>query len=540
MENYYAQINIPEIEEFLKLKSVFGKKIESEAAEKLTAELIKQKLGNIASLNEQLNQATLSEIMSWLEHFNDISLILERLSSGECLEIFELYEIKQYLYYYEKIRLITVSIHSAIINLQDFSGLFSYLDQEGQRTTSFYLSDNYSLILKRIRAEIADYSQKRKFLRLHALEQARIKLGLEKIEEEVVISRFNKALRDKLTISGLFNIEEENFANTTLKFAETEEILAISAKIHELLAQLKKEENAVREKISIYLNQFSDLLGESTVKLGELDYYLIRIAFLRKFNCSIPKISPDNKVQITNARNLPLELELTRSGLAYQPITLILDNRINIIQGANMAGKTTILKTLGQFFYLLLKVVPLPCTSCSLPLVDFIFFSGPGTDIKRMDLSSFALEVVSINEVLQKKGKGIFLIDEFARGTNPQEGTAFTKAIFESFSESQHILVAATHFSFKLNIGKYSRFRIKGISQQDYEKIRIEKDTLLQNRLKELHKYIDYSVEEISDECDPPQAALMIAEILGVDKKIITSALKYMKSNIISEEKCRN
>ncbi len=201
-----------------------------------------------------------------------------------------------------------------------------------------------------------------------------------------------------------------------------------------------------------------------------------------------------------------------------------------------MAGKSTVLKTIGQLFYLTAYAVPLPCRDAKLSLVDFVFFSSDSESSIRNDLSSFASELVSINNSMKQTGKGLFLIDEFARGTNPQEGEAFARAVLEVFIDQKAFVVSATHFSTPSCIENAAHFRIIGLTKNDYEKLiktllpqDAEKEDDLKSRIQELHKYMNYQLEPVKTSNIPPRAALMIAEILGIDEKIIDKAKDYLK-----------
>jgi dsDNA-specific endonuclease/ATPase MutS2 len=203
-----------------------------------------------------------------------------------------------------------------------------------------------------------------------------------------------------------------------------------------------------------------------------------------------------------------------------------------------MAGKSTQLKTIGQLFYLTAHAIPIPCAEARLPLVDFISFGCDSETNQRTDLSSFASELISVNQALKREGFGLFLLDEFARGTNPKEGEAFARATVESFAEKDGLTVSATHFTAPTLVEQAGHFRIRGLSNDNYEKLKMILNPSLQseisaltNRVQELHKYMDYSLEEVSEDKEPPKAALMIADILGIEPNILEKVKKYLEED---------
>jgi hypothetical protein len=51
----------------------------------------------------------------------------------------------------------------------------------------------------------------------------------------------------------------------------------------------------------------------------------------------------------------------------------------------------------------------------------------------------------------------------------------------------------------------------------------------LKKRIQVLHRYMNYQLESVETSNIPPRAALMIAEVLGVDREIIDKVKSFMK-----------
>lgn len=81
-------------------------------------------------------------------------------------------------------------------------------------------------------------------------------------------------------------------------------------------------------------------------------------------------------------------------------------------------------------------------------------------------LSSFANEILNINGIIKKvkqEGTYLVLIDELARTTNPQEGTALLKSIADILLKYMQTSVITTHYS---GIGdRYNMLRVKGLKK---------------------------------------------------------------------------
>jgi len=473
---------------------------------------------NSLEKNPQLS----TQLSGQLVHLNNIKNTLNKLEKIQILQVFEVQEIKNLLYFYLKIKKILQKNKLSIIQLPKVEKLFSFLDKEDQNSPVFHLSNCYSAKYAKLLQEYEQTTKKLAQLRKENLQKAASQLNMTKAKPQIVVSRLDKKQIEKLTNSESYYLEAENFANYTFQIRKTEAILELENIQNTLQTAIEKESSKILEKISKVISVYEEELSTIFSELTKLDMLLAKAEFCRKHNCCVPNIT--RKLSLKQARNLPLEWELSKNNIALQPVDINLQNKVNIITGTNMAGKTTVLKTIGQIVYLANCGIPVPCQKADLPLVEFIFFSG--YQQSRMDLSSFASEVVEINEVLSEPGSGLVLIDEFARGTNPEEGEAFSKAVLEVFLEKESLVVAATHFSAPAQIKKAAHFRIKGIKADNYAKL--QQLPNLQNRLAELHKFMDYSLKQVAVDSPPPKAALIIAEILGIDRKIIKKAKDFL------------
>ncbi|MDD3723909.1 MAG: DNA mismatch repair protein MutS, partial [Bacteroidales bacterium] len=216
----------------------------------------------------------------------------------------------------------------------------------------------------------------------------------------------------------------------------------------------------------------------------------------------------------------PLLEEILRSqDQEFQKIDFSLDNKPVLITGANMSGKTIILKSLSLSQFLFQFGFFIPCESSQLCIVEDILISIDDQQNEKKGLSSFAWEILNLNTFLQKAKQGkkyLILIDELARTTNPIEGVAIVDTYLEMISNTNSFSITTTHYSGIKT--RCRRLRVKGI-RKDIIKEEIE--------IKNIQNLIDYSlIEDNSDQA--PNDALNIAEIIGVDKDFIYKARNYI------------
>ena len=72
-----------------------------------------------------------------------------------------------------------------------------------------------------------------------------------------------------------------------------------------------------------------------------------------------------------------------------------------------------------------------------------------------------------------EKGYSLFLLDEFARGTNPDEGAVIVQAVTRYLNGVNAISLLTTHYD---KVAEYARlhYQIIGLRDVDTEKIRRE------------------------------------------------------------------
>jgi dsDNA-specific endonuclease/ATPase MutS2 len=190
---------------------------------------------------------------------------------------------------------------------------------------------------------------------------------------------------------------------------------------------------------------------------------------------------------------------VAKQGREYMPVDISIEREPVTIIGANMGGKSVVLKSLALNQLLAQFGFGVAARECQVNLVEEVALCiGDEQSIVR-GVSSFAGEILAIDAVIKKirGGKGLLaLIDEPARTTNPVEGTALVEGLLEVIGKVKGGFVLTTHY----NIGndKVKRYRVKGL-----------RDGVM-----------DYTLEQT--QCgDVPQEAIAIAQSLGIDPEWI-------------------
>ncbi len=149
---------------------------------------------------------------------------------------------------------------------------------------------------------------------------------------------------------------------------------------------------------------------------------------------------------------------------------------VMIITGANMAGKSTFLRTLGVNTVLALAGAPVCATSYRCPFLDLR--SGMRTaDSLRENQSYFYAELDRLKSIMDELRNGrplLILLDEILKGTNSTDKQAGSVALVKQLIERSCLVVVATH---DLALGELEQEFPGAIANYSFE-ARIENDQL--------------------------------------------------------------
>lgn len=137
---------------------------------------------------------------------------------------------------------------------------------------------------------------------------------------------------------------------------------------------------------------------------------------------------------------------LTRSDAVANSFTLSRHN-ISIITGANMAGKSTFLRTIGVSFILAANGVPVAAKAFSFVPVS-LFSSMRTTDNLSKDISYFQAELLRLRQMLEhikSHDYTLIILDEILKGTNSQDKLKGSLLVLNTLSGCEVSGIIATH-----------------------------------------------------------------------------------------------
>lgn len=283
-------------------------------------------------------------------------------------------------------------------------------------------------------------------------------------------------------------------------------------RISELLAQQSDIQNEVCIRLSDQLHPWVGTLVKTLEQMSYGDFLLAKAKLAIEWQLVRPTLGDITRYK--NLVNPRLKQRNEEMHLRYQPVSIEIRPGVCLITGANMAGKTVLLKSIGTAQMMAQCGMYVPAEEATVRLLDGVATSIGDDQDEMNGLSSYASEIIKISNILSdcRERELLVLIDEPARTTNPVEGKALVQAIIKILEGRPSFTLITTHYG---QLGSSCRrLRVKGFVE-DMDNIPLTPQSI--------NRFIDYSLTE--DQSDNvPHEALRIAAILNCDPEMIALA----------------
>ena len=161
-----------------------------------------------------------------------------------------------------------------------------------------------------------------------------------------------------------------------------------------------------------------------------------------------PKINEKGVIDIRDGRH-PVVEKMIPNDMFIANDTYLNDkkNRISIITGPNMAGKSTYMRQTALIVLMAQIGSFVPAASADIGLVDRIFTRVGASDDLASGQSTFMVEMTEVANILRNAtSKSLLILDEIGRGTSTFDGLSIAWAVIEHISNSK-LLGAKTLFA---------------------------------------------------------------------------------------------
>jgi len=235
-------------------------------------------------------------------------------------------------------------------------------------------------------------------------------------------------------------VNGERYVTQELKDLEQEILTAgerVNALEYELFAALRDEVSAQAERIQ-----------RSAAALAELDTLCSFAAVAVQNSYCRPTVDDGGVIEIHDGRHPVVERVLKDS--LFVPNDTYMgerENRVAIITGPNMAGKSTYMRQVALITLMAQIGSFVPARSARIGVVDRIFTRIGASDDLAGGQSTFMVEMNEVAEILRRATpRSLLILDEIGRGTSTFDGMSIARAVLE-FCASPKKLGAKTLFA---------------------------------------------------------------------------------------------
>ena len=258
----------------------------------------------------------------------------------------------------------------------------------------------------------------------------------------------------EVTKSNLDQVPERYIRKQTLTNAEryiTEELKNLENQI------LGAEEKVVNLEYDAFV-QIRELIAKNVVRLQKTSEVVSSLDVISSFaqvaedmNYCMPEVNSEGKIDIKGGRHPVIEKILGAGSFVENDTYLDKEeNRLAIITGPNMAGKSTYMRQVALITLMAQVGSFVPATSAKIGVVDKIFTRVGASDDLSMGQGTFMVEMMEVANILNEAtSNSLVILDEIGRGTSTYDGLSIAWAVAEYIADKEKCgakTLFATHY----------------------------------------------------------------------------------------------
>lgn len=165
---------------------------------------------------------------------------------------------------------------------------------------------------------------------------------------------------------------------------------------------------------------------------------------------TMPIVDDSDVIEIKDGRHPVVELMVNERFVPNDTLLDRNDNRLAIITGPNMAGKSTYLRQVALIVLMAQIGSFVPASYARIGVVDRIFTRVGASDDLAMGQSTFMVEMIEMANILNNAtNKSLIILDEIGRGTSTYDGLSIAWAVTEYIADKEKVgarTLFATHY----------------------------------------------------------------------------------------------
>ena len=205
--------------------------------------------------------------------------------------------------------------------------------------------------------------------------------------------------------------------------------------------------DAIRKEIASNVKR----LQKSAEIISTLDVITSFAQVAEDMNYCMPEVTDSGVIDIREGRHPVIEKMLPQGEFISNDTYLDKsDNRVSIITGPNMAGKSTYMRQVALITLMAQVGSFVPAQSAKIGVVDKIFTRVGASDDLSMGQSTFMVEMMEVATILKEAtANSLVILDEIGRGTSTFDGLSIAWAVAEFIADKQRCgakTLFATHY----------------------------------------------------------------------------------------------
>ncbi len=231
----------------------------------------------------------------------------------------------------------------------------------------------------------------------------------------------------------------------------TEELKDFEERMLAASEDVKTREEELFRRLCLAVNECSSGLRSLSESIAGTDVLasFAHVAALNRY-CR-PKVNHGDTIEIRGGRHPVVENSISDG--AFTPNDVMLDggeNRIAIVTGPNMAGKSTYLRMSALLAIMAQAGSFIPAESATIGVLEKVFSRIGARDEISRGRSTFMVEMIETANILNNvNSRSLVILDEVGRGTSTYDGMSIAWAVLEHLygsSGQRPKVLFATHF----------------------------------------------------------------------------------------------
>ncbi len=330
--------------------------------------------------------------------------------------------------------------------------------------------------------EILETHTQKKFSGLrYTPEEKGLREKIEKLEQELraKISQYEHEIYEQTGLKMIYpypkelSQEAENLTKILncklLSVTCKQDINLVNYRLSQSIKNIIAEKNTLAKKLSHLMEKKLGRINKELYpffrafrryykeRKNQTFYYVLLLVKHRQSLC-LPKFQDSLGCKLKNAVLPSLQ---TQKKEKYFPLNLDLDRGASVLFGANMTGKTTVLKTIYFQLTAIRMGLPVCAESIQLHFPEQIELHLKSAGNIRWNLSGFGQEIEFFtNEIFPS---AYILVDELFQSTDPIGGAKLSRIILREFCHKDLVFFCTSHYHAVLQLRDISLFRMKDV-----------------------------------------------------------------------------